>query len=1101
MVFFAPTDTPFLFACNTLTGETIFKAPRPEAGMACVAGGLLLAGDDLRVLDTNQGLLRQRLILPRPAVGPPLPLAKGVFLPLEGQALILTGTPLTMAARVLVPQRRWDAVGLGGTVLSRSGQGMRVWENRLKVHDRASSMAQSPDPRDRLKAAGLWAEIGDAEKALVLLRELTTAGKEIAASAQELRVALLAQKLRRAAGVLNEAEADEAATELSEFSKDPAVGLGAARKALRDRDWERAVPLLLHVLQSSPDAIVSFPGPRPAREAVRELAFSFGLGGPDPAAYRCAVAAAVHLPSGGEGPLAVENLLHAYILLPSTEWDSAKTLAASWRRGGSEVRARNLLKEFALHSSVPSLAAAGLLSRLGASSGHRGSARLWAGRVAEIVLGNFSGAGGWAPFQADPTLLHTGQAPYRLVWRLEDMPEEGLLRPVIPRGGGALAGRWVFIGTPNTLWCLDSHTGVARWIRRTGTRRGPVLCHGSRLVVVSAEGLENLDAGTGNTVWRFPFPRPLGQGEADLVLWGGRLAAAVPVAEGTALYGLDARTGRPEWTVLLTCGRPYLWVPLEDAKVLLYAGDGRRYHVDLCDGTCREDASLGKALSVKKGKAEVFHTGLFRVAGAFRSGHEAVLWGADAGRILWRKSVPRLEAVIAGSGLLFAALRAKWGDVDIVCLDAMSGLPRWTRRLAWEQVAGMQLHPSGKLLVHGREKAGRLAVLSGTSGDVLWTAPLKSDGFSVSGEAVAFSDGWSKVSFRDLSTGRSLGSTEVGPGRLKGVHFLAGPILLAVTTGGVGILGPVQAVPVPFDAVRDPDAAVHLFGAGRPREALRTWTRALACDDRVVFGPWDAALLNARGLWEEASWRKKRVLGVYRMERPPTIDGLLNEAWAPGGSVLIEAPVHLNFVRGFWQDDASLWRGPYDLGVRLFTGWDEEYFYTALLIHDQIRVPVDGTLDRLNGDLVYMAFDMAGDGGTTMGRDDFVQIFVSWKKGTRPGGDKPDRRFRRKDLRLGVTPDGTGVIWESALPWSFINDELTRAGMRAHHVKPRPGVSFGFNVVVVDDDGKGAKTTMSLAPGLRFGRDDRPARLETGGPFRVLDRRFCPGAFVRVELR
>ena len=67
-----------------------------------------------------------------------------------------------------------------------------------------------------------------------------------------------------------------------------------------------------------------------------------------------------------------------------------------------------------------------------------------------------------------------------------------------------------------------------------------------------------------------------------------------------------------------------------------------------------------------------------------------------------------------------------------------------------------------------------------------------------------------------------------------------------------------------------------------------------------------------------------------------------------------------------------------------------------------------------------------------------------------------------------------------AFPWeSKFNNRLRLSGLRAHRIRPRPGVRFGFNLMLLDDDGDGPGAYLALAPGLRLGRF-RPRRFSTG---------------------
>jgi len=378
---------------------------------------------------------------------------------------------------------------------------------------------------------------------------------------------------------------------------------------------------------------------------------------------------------------------------------------------------------------------------------------------------------------------------------------------------------------------------------------------------------------------------------------------------------------------------------------------------------------------------------------------------------------------------------------------------------------------------------------------------------SLAGGLVAVASGSRDVLLLDPATGAVL-QTLTHPRRVvEKAGFLPGHLLVLAHAGGVDFYGPRRAAPRPLGAAAQGrcarelglERAAALLRRHRPREGVRWLGRALGDDETVRYDQWSAPLMNLEGLRRTAGWVDPAVCPAARLRTPPRINGLLDEYWPDWCRVELRAPERLGFVRGH-RSPVQAWQGPHDLAADLYLAWDETNFYVTLEVFDRIRVQADGSKTHLNGDLVYLVIDPMGDGGTAFGYDDLVLVSASWKKGTSPFRGRKSS-LKAKNFSSRSREDGAGLVLEDALPWTYINDQLTQRGLRAHHIRPRKGVSFGFNLAVVDDDGRGAEAYLTLAPGLSFGRDDRPGVWGRFGRHQLLVRCATPGTFARVVLK
>ena len=110
----------------------------------------------------------------------------------------------------------------------------------------------------------------------------------------------------------------------------------------------------------------------------------------------------------------------------------------------------------------------------------------------------------------------------------------------------------------------------------------------------------------------------------------------------------------------------------------------------------------------------------------------------------------------------------------------------------------------------------------------------------------------------------------------------------------------------------------------------------------------------------------------------------------------------------------------------------------------------------------------------------------SQKKNKKPGEEEEEEPagkyfVKRKD-------DGSGAVYEVAIPWTTFAEKGADIDPAAG---PKEGFSFGFNVVLTDDDdGRGAAKALSLTPSIALHREK--SKLWQG---------FVPGRFAKIICR
>ncbi len=315
----------------------------------------------------------------------------------------------------------------------------------------------------------------------------------------------------------------------------------------------------------------------------------------------------------------------------------------------------------------------------------------------------------------------------------------------------------------------------------------------------------------------------------------------------------------------------------------------------------------------------------------------------------------------------------------------------------------------------------------------------------------------------------------------------------------------------PSDSERITALALEYFRTGELDTAMLLLDRSLESEAVLTSPDLDARerlTILLEGIQQEAMRAlPSPQIAARHMREAPEVDGVLDDAWSYSYRLRLTAPRNIHPIPA--PGLRRKWDGEEDLSAILYSGWDDDYFYFALDVDDDVLRAFDRDAENWRGDCLLIGLDPEGDGGFRRGGDDqLMTLALTLPKRQKDkdrgddddapdddddgGGDDDDDGADDIDRPDGLysvkkKDDNSGAIYECAIPWnSFPAFEEGRA-------EPSPGYEFGLSLLLTDDDsGRGATKTLSLNPCHRIPRKQRNAWI-----WRFL----VPEFFPRVQLR
>jgi hypothetical protein len=202
----------------------------------------------------------------------------------------------------------------------------------------------------------------------------------------------------------------------------------------------------------------------------------------------------------------------------------------------------------------------------------------------------------------------------------------------------------------------------------------------------------------------------------------------------------------------------------------------------------------------------------------------------------------------------------------------------------------------------------------------------------------------------------------------------------------------------------------------------------------------------------EVSAQRSRVYYVESRHAPRAVNlDMASGKWRLGAPIEIGQPGHKQVL------DPGKWAGQADLSAMVWTAWDDATFYVLAKVTDDVFHQTHEGGDMWQGDSLQFALDPLHLGAK--GPGDVYEIGIALTpKGPQifswlaPAGRKTGLI---KNARLVVKRQGNLTIYQAAIPLS----ELAP-------LKPKPGKTVGFALVLNDDDGQGRKGWLEWNTGV-----------------------------------
>lgn len=193
---------------------------------------------------------------------------------------------------------------------------------------------------------------------------------------------------------------------------------------------------------------------------------------------------------------------------------------------------------------------------------------------------------------------------------------------------------------------------------------------------------------------------------------------------------------------------------------------------------------------------------------------------------------------------------------------------------------------------------------------------------------------------------------------------------------------------------------------------------------------------------------------VYAKEKP-VIDGKISDGeWDVGVMAL-----RLDSKNQVYGSSLDKWSGPDDASMDVYLKYDNENFYVAARVKDNIYRQVNPFDSMWNGDSlqVLIGFDKADSGtqyGIGLADGKTPTIYRNTQEDNMGGLGGADAAGVYTDGEVGITTEGVYTVYEASFPW----DKIKFGGGQII-----PGQRIAFSILYNDDDGNNRENWIEYA--------------------------------------
>lgn len=266
------------------------------------------------------------------------------------------------------------------------------------------------------------------------------------------------------------------------------------------------------------------------------------------------------------------------------------------------------------------------------------------------------------------------------------------------------------------VYALDSWTGRVLWTRKTSETHNwssPAVVKG--VVYIGGDKLYALRASTGAILWKVPtgddtWSPAVSNGVVYVNTANKGMLFAVRTADGSIMW--KKSLGDPGGSG--TGAAP----TVADGVVYVGSATEELYALDALTGNVMWTAPMGEAV----GTAPAVVEGVAYASSA----HHLHALQASTGEVLWSADVEGgSSSPSVGDGVVFVG-----GTEGLYAFDAATGAANWTAATGYSAESSPAVANGVVYVVGGRQppEVGSIYVLDATTGEILWSAPITSEG-------------------------------------------------------------------------------------------------------------------------------------------------------------------------------------------------------------------------------------------------------------------------------------------------------------------------------------------------------------------------------------